>query len=517
MPSVNGLLAFPLSQNAAVKAPGAGVRMLAAPVARSYIPTLSSDDSFSMLTPVILSGGSGTRLWPLSRKNLPKQFLALTSDQTLFQQTVARTRNLEGAVAPIVVCSDAHRFLVAEQLQALNVDGAAILLEPVPRNTAPAIALAAWQALARDAEAILLVLPADHLIGDTASFAKAVATALPLAQQDWLTTFGIRPQAPETGFGYIKRAEAIGAGGFRVERFVEKPDAATAKAYVDAGDYEWNSGMFLFKAQRYLEALQQHAPAMHAASKAAFDAAQSDLDFVRIDKDAFAASPDNSIDYAVMEKTSRAAVVPVSCAWSDIGSWDALWAASERDTDGNRLEGDVIAIDSRNCFVRGTERRLVAALGLADTVIIDTPDAVLVAPRARVQEVKKLVERIKAAGRKEHLFHRKVYRPWGSYDSIDMGERFQVKRIIVKPGAALSLQKHFHRAEHWVIVSGTAEVTRNEEVFLLTENQSTFLPLGAVHRLRNPGKMPLELIEVQSGSYLGEDDIVRLKDVYGRA
>ncbi|TAN08192.1 MAG: mannose-1-phosphate guanylyltransferase/mannose-6-phosphate isomerase [Rhodanobacteraceae bacterium] len=470
-----------------------------------------------MLIPVILSGGSGTRLWPLSRKNLPKQFIALTGDQTLFQQTVARTLALNGTAAPIVVCSEEHRFLVAEQLRALKVDGTSILLEPVPRNTAPAIALAAWQALARNQDATLLVLPADHLIGDTVSFAAAVGKALPLADAGWLATFGIRPTGPETGFGYIQRGEPLVAGGFKVARFVEKPDAAVAQGYIAAGDYEWNSGMFLFKAQRYLEELQQHAPAMHAASKAAFDAAQADLDFIRIDKDAFAASPDNSIDYAVMEKTTHAAVVPVSCAWSDIGSWDALWAASERDTDGNRLEGDVIAIDSRNCFVRGTERRLVAMLGLEDTVIVDTPDAVLVAPRARVQEVKRLVEKIKADGRQEHMFHRKVYRPWGSYDSIDMGDRFQVKRITVKPGAALSLQKHHHRAEHWVIVSGTAEVTRDKEVFLLTENQSTFLPLGAVHRLRNPGKMPLELIEVQSGSYLGEDDIVRLEDVYGRA
>jgi len=469
-----------------------------------------------MFTPVILSGGSGTRLWPLSRKNLPKQFLELAGPGTLFQQTVARTGALAAVGAPIVVCSEEHRFLVAEQSRELKIEDSIILLEPMPRNTAPAIALAAWQALAKDADATLLVLPADHLIGDTASFVEAVAKAQPLANDGWLVTFGIRPEGPETGFGYIKRGEALGGTGFRVERFVEKPDAVKAKQYVNAGDYEWNSGMFLFKASRFLEELHQHAPAMHAATQAAFEAAKADLDFVRIDRDAFAASPDNSIDYAVMEKTSRAAVVPVSCAWSDIGSWDALWAASERDADGNRLEGDVIAIDSRNCFVRGTDRRLIAALGLEDIVIVDTPDAVLVAPRARVQEVKKLVDKIKANGRQEHMFHRKVYRPWGSYDSIDLGERFQVKRITVKPGAALSLQKHHHRAEHWVIVSGTAEVTRNEEVFLVAENESTFLPLGAVHRLRNPGKVPLELIEVQSGSYLGEDDIVRLEDVYGR-
>lgn len=470
-----------------------------------------------MLIPIILSGGSGTRLWPLSRKNFPKQFLTLSGDSSLFQQTVARTHQLAHITAPIVVCSEDHRFLVAEQLRELRVDGASILLEPVPRNTAPAIALAAWQAMAVNPDALLLVLPADHLIGDTGSFAGAVDRALPLAEQGWLVTFGIRPESAATGFGYIQRAEALDEAGFRIGQFVEKPDAATARAYVEAGDYEWNSGMFLFKASRYLEELQQHAPAMHAATKAAITAARSDLDFIRVDKQAFTASPDNSIDYAVMEKTTRAAVVPVSCAWSDIGSWDALWAASERDQDGNRLEGDVIAVDSRNCFVRGTDRRLVAALDLEDIVIVDTPDAVLVAPRTRVQDVKRLVDKIKSAGRQEHMFHRKVYRPWGSYDSIDMGPRFQVKRIIVKPGAALSLQKHHHRAEHWVIVSGTAEVTRNDEVFLLTENESTFLPLGAVHRLRNPGKAPLELIEVQSGSYLGEDDIVRLEDVYGRA
>jgi mannose-1-phosphate guanylyltransferase/mannose-6-phosphate isomerase len=456
-------------------------------------------------------------LWPLSRKNLPKQFLTLSGNTTLFQQTIERTHALAGIGAPIVVCSEEHRFLVAEQLRALKVEAASILLEPMPRNTAPAIALGAWQALARGTDATLLVLPADHLIGDIDSFAEAVGKALPLAEQGWLVMFGIRPEAPETGFGYVKQADAIDTGGFRVERFVEKPDAAKAREYVDAGDYAWNSGMFLFKASRYLEELRQYAPTMHAASKAAFDKARIDLDFIRIDKDAFAASPDNSIDYAVMEKTVQAAVVPVNCAWSDIGSWDALWAASERDQDGNRLEGDVIAIDSHNCLVRGTDRRLVAALGLEEIVIVDTPDAVLVAPRARVQDVKQLVDRIKADGRQEHMFHRKVYRPWGNYDSIDMGERFQVKRITVNPGAALSLQKHHHRAEHWVIVSGTAEVTRDEEVFLLGENESTFLPLGAVHRLRNPGKVPLELIEVQSGSYLGEDDIVRLEDVYGRS
>lgn len=470
-----------------------------------------------MLIPVILSGGSGTRLWPLSRKNLPKQFLALTGESTLFQQTVARTRALSGASAPIVVCSEEHRFLVAEQLLELKVTGASILLEPEPRNTAPAIALAAWRALEQNPEAVLLVLPADHLIGDQTSFGDAVRKATPLAQQGWLVTFGIRPEGPETGFGYIKRGEALDDAAFRVGQFVEKPDRATAESYVAAGDYEWNSGMFMFQAARYLDELRQHAPKIHAATREACERAQADLDFVRVDKQAFAASPEDSIDYAVMEKTTRAAVVPVSCGWSDIGSWAALWSASERDADGNRLEGDVIAIDSGNCLLRASDRRMIAALGVRDLVVIDTPDVTLVAPLDRVQEVKRLVDQLKSAGRPEHLLHRKVYRPWGSYDSLDLGERFQVKRIMVKPGAALSLQKHHHRAEHWVIVSGTAEVTRDGEVFLLSENQSTYLPLGSVHRLRNTGKVALELIEVQSGSYLGEDDIVRLEDVYGRA
>jgi mannose-1-phosphate guanylyltransferase / mannose-6-phosphate isomerase len=469
-----------------------------------------------MLIPVILSGGSGTRLWPLSRKNLPKQFLPLAGDSTLFQQTVARAQTLPGATSPIVVCSEDHRFLVAEQLQMLGISDASILLEPVARNTAPAIALAALQALGKDPDAVLLVLPADHLIGDTDNFGDAVRKALPLAADGWLVTFGIRPDAPETGFGYIRRGHALGGDGYQVEAFVEKPDRATAESYLKTGTYDWNSGMFLFRASRLLEELAQQAPAMHAGVAAAFESAHADLDFVRIDKEAFASIPEDSIDYAVMEKTRRAAVVPVSCEWSDIGSWAALWSASERDADGNRLEGDVLALESRNSYVRSSPRRMVALLGVEDMVVVDTPDAVLVAARSHAQDVKKLVDQLKAAGRPEHMFHRKVYRPWGSYDSIDMGERFQVKRIMVKPGAALSLQKHHHRAEHWIVVSGTAEVTRDDEVFMLSENQSTYLPLGSIHRLRNVGKVPLELIEVQSGSYLGEDDIVRLEDVYGR-
>jgi mannose-1-phosphate guanylyltransferase / mannose-6-phosphate isomerase len=469
-----------------------------------------------VFVPVILSGGSGTRLWPLSRQNLPKQFLPLTGSESLFQQTVQRTRVLRTA-APIVVCSDEHRFLVAEQIRELGIEGAPILLEPAPRNTAPAIALAALQASKTDPDAILMALPADHLIGDVASFEAAAQHALKLAREGWLVTFGIHPELPETGFGYIRRGAALNDSAFRVERFVEKPDLATATAYLQSGEYDWNSGMFMFRAGRYLEELRRHAPAMADAAEAAFASARADLDFVRFDKQRFEAIPSDSIDYAVMEKTDRAAVVPVSCAWSDIGSWAALWSASERDGDGNRFEGDVIAMDSKDCLIRAADRRMVAALGIRDLVVVDTPDAVLIAPRDRVQEVKVLVDKLKADGRPEHLFHRKVYRPWGSYDSLDMGERFQVKRIMVKPGAALSLQKHHHRAEHWIVVSGTAEVTRDDEVFPLSENQSTYLPLGAVHRLRNTGTEPLELIEVQSGDYLGEDDIVRLEDVYGRA
>jgi len=470
-----------------------------------------------MLIPLILSGGSGTRLWPVSRRNLPKQFLSLAGHGTLFQQTVARTRALPEVTAPIVVASEDHRFLAAEQLLEAGIDGGTVVLEPLARNTAPAIALGALEALKRDPEAVLLVLPADHLITDTAAFAAAVTQALPLARQGWLATFGIRPDRAETGFGYIRRGEALGAGAFRVERFVEKPDLATAEGYLADGGYDWNSGMFLFRADRYLEELAAHAPAMLAAVRAAHAAAHADLDFVRVDKDAFAKVPEDSIDYAVMEKTTRAAVVPVSCGWSDIGSWSALWLAGERDADGNLREGDTLAVNTKNSLLRSHDRHLVATVGVENLVVVTTPDATLVAHRDAAQDVKKIVDQLKGAGRSEHSFHRVVHRPWGSYDSLEAGERFQVKRIVVKPGASLSLQKHHHRAEHWIVVSGTAEVTCDDKVFLLGENQSTYIPLGSKHRLRNPGKVALELIEVQSGSYLGEDDIVRYDDVYGRA
>jgi len=470
-----------------------------------------------MLIPLILSGGSGTRLWPVSRRNLPKQFLSLSGDGTLFQQAVTRTQKLPEAAAPIIVASEDHRFLAADQLLEAGVQGATIVLEPIARNTAPAIALGALKAIERDPQALLLVLPADHLIGDTKSFVDAVQEALPAAREGWLVTFGIRPDRPETGFGYIRRAESIGGGAFRVERFVEKPDLATAEGYVKDGGYDWNSGMFLFKAARYLEELGQHAPEMLEAVRKAYATGHGDLDFVRVDAEAFAKVPDNSIDYAVMEKTSRAAVVPVSCAWSDIGSWSALWLSGKHDEQGNQREGDTLTVNTRNSLLRSHDRHMIATVGVEDLVVVTTPDATLVAHRDAAQDVKKVVDQLKASGRTEHSFHRVVHRPWGSYDSLEEGGRFQVKRIVVKPGASLSLQKHHHRAEHWIVVSGTAEVTCDEKVFLLAENQSTYIPLGSVHRLRNPGKVPLELIEVQSGSYLGEDDIVRFDDVYGRA
>jgi len=470
-----------------------------------------------MLIPLILSGGSGTRLWPVSRKNLPKQFLALAGKGTLFQQTLQRTQQLPDVAAPIVVASDDHRFLAADQLLELGIDNATIVLEPLARNTAPAIALGALQALRRGGDPLLLVLPADHLIGDTDAFVEAVRQATPLAEQGWLVTFGIRPDRPETGFGYIRRAAAIDGNGYQVEQFVEKPDLATAESYLADGRYDWNSGMFLFKASRYLEELAEHAPAMLEAVRDADAKTTADLDFVRIDQEAFSHVPDRSIDYAVMEKTVRAAVIPVSCGWSDIGSWSALWLTGEKDADGNMSEGDTLSIDSHNSLLRSHDRHLLATIGIDDLIVVTTPDATLVAHRNAAQDVKRIVEQLKASDRTEHSLHRVVHRPWGSYDSLESRDRFQVKRIVVKPGASLSLQKHHHRAEHWIVVSGTAEVTCDEKVFLLGENESTYIPLGSVHRLRNPGKVVVELIEVQSGSYLGEDDIVRFDDVYGRS
>lgn len=464
------------------------------------------------ILPVILSGGSGTRLWPLSREAYPKQFLPLVGDVTMLQATWNRVAAIAGA-APIVVANQEHRFMAAEQLRECDVTPQALILEPIGRNTAPAIAIAALQALAAGEDALLLVLPSDHVVRDDAAFHAAVKQAAVAADAGKLVTFGIVPTAPETGYGYIK-AQA-GNGVHPVDRFVEKPDLATAQQYVSSGEYYWNSGMFLFKASRYLQELDSLQPAILAACRTALDKASRDSDFIRLDADAFAASPSDSIDYAVMEKTGDAAVVPLDAGWNDVGSWSALWEVSDKDADGNACHGDVIALDCRNSYAYGN--RLIAMVGLEDVVVVETDDAVFVGHKDRVQDVKEIVAQIKRDGRSEAAAHRKVYRPWGAYDSIDNGARFQVKRITVKPGATLSLQMHHHRAEHWIVVSGTAEVTRGEEVILLAENQSTYIPLGVTHRLKNPGKLPLELIEVQSGSYLGEDDIVRFEDQYGRA
>ncbi|HEY1135953.1 MAG TPA: mannose-1-phosphate guanylyltransferase/mannose-6-phosphate isomerase [Xanthomonadaceae bacterium] len=471
--------------------------------------------------PVLLSGGSGTRLWPLSREAYPKQFLALAGDDTMLQATWRRVAPLTSA-APLVVANEAHRFLVAEQLRVIGAPAARIVLEPVGRNTAPAIAAAALVAMADGSDPLLLVLPSDHVVRDADAFRNAVLAATPAAEAGALVTFGIVPQAPETGFGYIQ-AEAgqpsPGEGVRRVLRFVEKPDAATAQAYLDDGGYFWNSGMFLLRASRYLEELGRYRPDILAAVRAAcahldHDALSQGGEFLRLDRDAFAASPSESIDYAVMEKTDAAMVLPVDIGWNDVGSWSALWEVSEQDGDGNAHHGDVIAIDSRNSYAYA--RRLVALVGVDDLVVVETDDAVLVAAKDKVQDVKQVVARLKADQRSQAALHREVHRPWGSYDSVDAGAGFQVKRIKVKPGASLSLQSHERRAEHWIVVRGTARVTRNNDVFELFANQSTYIPIGAKHRLENPGTEMLELIEVQSGDYLGEDDIVRYEDVYGR-
>jgi mannose-1-phosphate guanylyltransferase/mannose-6-phosphate isomerase len=450
----------------------------------------------------------------LSRELYPKQLLPLVGEHTLLQDTVLRLAGLDAAPA-VVVCNDAHRFLVAEQLRIIHAPPQAIVLEPVGRNTAPAIALAAHAAIASAGEgALLLVLPADHVIRDAAAFRRAVEVAVIAARAGNLATFGVVPRIPETGYGYIRRGAAEGKA-WRIERFVEKPERARAEEFLASGEYYWNSGMFVFAARRYLDELQRLAPDIAAVCERASRGAQRDLDFTRIDAGAFAACRSESIDYAVMEKTSAAVVVPLDAGWSDVGSWSTLHDACDKDADGNVRKGDVLTEDTQGCYLYA-ESRLVAAVGLRDHVVVETKDAVLVAPRERVQDVKALVAQIKQRGRSEHLLHREVFRPWGSYDSLDNGERFQVKRLVVRPGGVLSLQLHHHRAEHWVVVSGTARITRGEEVFLLEENQSTYIPIGVRHRIENPGKIPLHIIEVQSGGYLGEDDIVRFEDQYGR-
>ncbi len=468
-----------------------------------------------MLTPVLLSGGVGSRLWPVSREAHPKQFLPLASEISMLQETLQRTTGLT-ASAPLVVCNEEHRFMVAEQLRQLELAPGALILEPEGRNTAPAVALAALKVVTTDPEAVMLVLPADHLIKDVDAFVAAVERAAPLATDGRLMTFGVVPTAPETGYGYIKCGSELGGGLFDLERFVEKPDSATAQSYLDDGGYLWNSGMFLLRAQTYLDELERLAPEMLAACREAMAGAEGDMDFVRPDPEAFARCPSDSIDYAVMEKTELGGVVSLDCGWSDVGAWSALWEVGERDAADNVLKGDVIADNCSGSYLR-SESRLLAATGVEDVVVVETADAVLVASRDKVQDVKNIVNALKSGDRSEASLHRRVYRPWGSYESLVTADRFQVKRITVNPGQQLSLQMHHHRAEHWIVVNGTAEVTCEDKVFMLGEDESTYIPLGHKHRLANPGHIPLEIIEVQSGTYLGEDDIVRFEDVYGRS
>lgn len=479
------------------------------------------------IAPVILSGGSGTRLWPLSREHYPKQLLPLHGQQTLLQQTAMRICKLEDVKPPIVVCNEEHRFLISEQLLAIGIRSASLILEPVGRNTAPALTLAAFSLPEKDHKTVLLAMPADHVIRNDDAFLVAVSVGASLAEQGYLTTFGIVPTAPETGYGYIRYRSSFADGHsstsnhslpathYPIEGFVEKPDLATAKRYLRNGGYLWNSGMFMVRADVWISELDRHAPALRRSCEQAMREGKQDGDFRRVGRDSFVACPRVSIDYAVMEKTDKAMVVPLDAGWSDIGSWSAIWAISDQDENGNVMRGDVLAKDTTDSYLVA-QHRLLATVGVKDVIVAETADAILVAHKNKAQDVKEIVALLKQQNRRESLMHRRVQRPWGSYEGVDSGERFQVKRLIVKPGASLSLQMHHHRAEHWVVVKGTAKVTRGEEIILLHENQSTYIPIGTKHRLENPGNTPLEIIEVQSGSYLGEDDIVRFEDRYNR-
>ena len=472
-----------------------------------------------MILPIIMSGGSGSRLWPLSRASHPKQFLSLTSKNTLLQETINRLDKSD-CFAPLVICNEEHRFIVAEQLRTNNTEASGIILEPMGKNTAPAIALAAFSAIDNGEDPLLLVLAADHVIENVVAFQTAVRVAKTFAMKGKLVTFGITPTHAETGYGYIQKGLGLHSDidtvdGFQVEKFVEKPDLETANNYVDSGAYLWNSGMFLFKASSYLAQLELYSPEIYQVCKRAFNEKSKDMDFTRIDKTLFSACPADSIDYAVMEQTNDAVVVPMSAGWSDVGSFSSLWEVSDKDQNGNVKHGDIIAHNTTNSYINAGHK-LVTTVGVDNLVIVETKDALLVANKDCVQDVKTIVEKLKASDRYEYKHQREVFRPWGKYDSLDFGERDQVKRITVNPGAKLSIQMHHHRAEHWIVVSGTAKVTNGDKTFLVTENESTYIPLGQIHALENPGKVPLEMIEVQTGSYLGEDDIVRFDDKYGR-
>jgi mannose-1-phosphate guanylyltransferase/mannose-6-phosphate isomerase len=471
-----------------------------------------------MIIPVILAGGSGSRLWPLSRQHYPKQLLKLFGDKTMLQQTILRLTGLPELGAPIVVCNVEHRFMVAEQLNEIGLSDSAIILEPLARNTAPALALAALHAREIDAESMLLVLSADHMISNVEEFQRVVKVAEAAAVKNHLVTFGVHPTHPETGYGYIKTSQVSSdvTEAFAVEQFVEKPDLQTAQSYLVAGCYYWNSGMFVFKTDVFLSELQAHSPEVVASADQARTWAVRDLDFIRVDKESFAQAPNISIDYALMEKSNNVVCVPLNAGWSDVGDWKSFWDVSQKDVAGNSFIGDSIDVGSTNTLVFSQDK-LVATLGVNNLMIINTPDAVLVADKSKAQEVKAIISQIEKQKRSEHLQHREVYRPWGCYDAIDDGDRYQVNRIRVKPGASLSLQVHHHRAEHWIVVKGTALVQKNDEVMLLSENESTYIPIGTKHRLTNPGKIPLEIVEVQSGPYLEDDDVIRYEDSYGRS